>query len=85
MLLDMPISAYNEAVKNKDRVKELEKKVKQLETERTADVVIPEVIVADKVSYPPAPKAKVLSFDNLFRYIKSRFDETFGRKAVSNL
>ena len=27
MLLDMPISAYNEAVKNKNRVKELEKRV----------------------------------------------------------
>ena len=23
--------------------------------------------------------------DNIFRYIRSRFDETFGKKAVSNL
>ncbi len=85
MLLDMPISAYNEAVKNKNRVKELEKRVKQLETERNTDTEIPEVIVAKQVSYPNKPKAKILFFDNIFRSIRSRFDEALGRKAVSNL
>jgi len=46
---------------------------------------IPEVIVAKQVSYPNKPKAKILFFDNIFRYIRSRFDEALGRKAVSNL
>lgn len=54
-----------------------------------ADVVssteIPEVIVAKQVSYPDKPKGKILFFDNIFRYIRSRFDETFREKAVSNL
>ena len=85
MLLNMPISAYNEAVKNKTRVKELEKRVKQLEAEKNTDTEIPEVIVAKQVSYPDEPKGKLLFFDNIFRYIRSRFDEAFGRKAVSNL
>ena len=85
MLLDMPISAYNEAVKNKTRVKELEKRVKQLEAEKNTDTEIPEVIVAKQVSYPDKPKGKILFIDNIFRYIRSRFDETFGKKAVSNL
>ena len=40
---------------------------------------------ANQVSYPDKPKGKILFFDNLFRYIRSRFDETFGKKAVSNL
>ncbi len=84
MLLDMPISAYNEAVKNKTRINELENKVALLEAEKTADIVIPEVIVANKVSYPPIPKRKILFFDNLIRYIRNRFEETFSRKAVSN-
>ncbi len=85
MLLDMPISAYNEAVKNKTRVKELEKRVKQLEAEKNSDTEIHEVIVAKQGSYPNKPKAKILFFDNIFRYIRSRFDEALGRKAVSNL
>ena len=85
MLLDMPISAYNEAVKNKTRVKELEKRVKQLEAEKNTDTEIPEVIVAKQVGYPDEPKGKPLFFDNIFRYIRSRLDEAFGRKAVSNL
>ena len=85
MLLNMSISAYNEAVKNKIRVNELEKRVKQLEAERNTDIEIPEVIVAKQVSYPNKSKGKVLFFENIIRYIRSRFDEAFGRKAVSNL
>ena len=85
MLLNMPISAYNEAVKNKIRVNELEKRVKQFEAERNTDIEIPEVIVAKQVSYPNKSKGKVLFFENIIRYIRSRFDEAFGRKAVSNL
>lgn len=81
----MPISAYNEAVKNKTRVKELEKRIKQLEAEKNTDTEIPEVIVAKQVSYPDKPKGKLLLFDNIFRYIRSRLDEAHGRKAVSNL
>ena len=54
-----------------------------------ADVVssteIPEVIVAKQVSYPNKSKGKVLFFENIIRYIRSRFDEAFVRKAVSNL
>ena len=30
-------------------------------------------------------KGKVLFFENIIRYIRSRFDEAFVRKAVSNL
>ena len=48
MLLDMPIDAYNEAVKNKLRVKELEKQVRRLEAGRIRDTEIPEVIVAKR-------------------------------------
>jgi len=46
---------------------------------------IPEVIVAKQVSYPDKPKGKILFIDNIFRYIRRRFDEIFGKKAVSNL
>ena len=67
------------------KVKELEKRVKQLEAEKNTDTETPEVIVAKQVSYPDKPKGKILFIDNIFRYIRSRFDEAFGRKAVSNL
>lgn len=73
MLLDMPISAYNEAVKNKARVKALEKKLKQLETARSTDTEAPEAIAAKQVSYPDKHKGKLLFFDNIFRYIRSRW------------
>jgi hypothetical protein len=63
----------------------LEKRVKQLEAERNTDIEIPKVIVAKQVSYPNKSKGKVVFFENIIRYIRSRFDETFGRKAVSNL
>ena len=49
------------------------------------DIEIPKVIVAKQVSYPNKSKGKVVFFENIIRYIRSRFDEAFVRKAVSNL
>lgn len=69
----MPISAYNEAVKNKARIKALEKKLKQLETAKNTDAGAPEAIAAKQVSYPNQHKGKILFFDNIFRYIRSRW------------
>lgn len=85
MLLDMPISAYNEAVKNKTRVKELENRVRQLEAERNTDTDIPEMIAAKRVINPNKSKGKILLFDTVFRYIRNRFAKVFYRKVVSNL
>ena len=84
MLLDMPISAYNEAVKNQKRVKELEKKVKLLEAQKNTDIVIPEVIVANQASYSHESKGKMLFFNNLFRHIRRWLNEPFGEKAANN-
>ena len=58
---------------------------RSIRDEAELNQLIPEVIVAKQVSYPDEPKGKLLFFDNIFRYIRSRFDEAFGRKAVSNL
>lgn len=74
MLLDMPISAYNEAVKNKARVKALEKKLRQLENARNTDTETPGVIAAKQVSYPDKQKGKILFFDNIFQYIKKQME-----------
>ena len=87
MLLDMPISAYNEMVNKCARVKELEKRVRKLNTAKTIssgdpDTKIPGVIVANRIVNPKAEeneqkpiksKQKGLLFENMRRYIKSWF------------
>jgi hypothetical protein len=84
MLLDVPINKYNEVVKKMGKIKDLEKKVKELEKERVAVTEIPEVIVAGKVvelEKDKEPK-KVLSFDRFVKYFKEHFAQTtIGRLA----